>query len=201
MWHHVTSFGDSALLLPVIAWMAIVLAMSPRRRDALRWVVAAIACGGMVALSKLAFMAWGIGPPGLDYTGFSGHTALALLTWPSLAALLVRRTANRPLAWLAIAAGVALGGAVGISRLALEVHSLSEVIMGATLGVIVAAWFIHGLRPDDAPPAWHLLLLATGIVILWFVFYGRVFPSQHVLKDIALWVSGHSNVFTRHAHR
>jgi membrane-associated phospholipid phosphatase len=199
MWHHVTGFGDSALLLPVIAWMALVLALAPRKRDVVRWVIAAVACGGTVAFSKLLFMAWGIGPPGLDYTGLSGHTALSMLTWPSLAAVLMRRR-GRLARWLAVAAGAFLGIAVGISRLALEVHSLSEVIMGAVLGAMVAAWFIRGLARDESGPSWHALLLGAGCVIAWFVFYGRVFPSQHVLKDVAMWVSGHAHVFTRRPH-
>jgi membrane-associated phospholipid phosphatase len=199
MWHAITSYGDSALLLPLITWMAIVLAIPPQRRDALRWIVAAVATGGTVALSKLLFMAWGIGPPGLDYTGISGHTALSVLTWPCLAAILTRGV-RKPLAGLAIAVGLLIGLAVGVSRLALEVHSLSEVIMGATLGAAIGAWFIHGLRRSPELPVWHPLLLAAGAVAIWFMFYGRVFPSQHLLKDIALWVSGHANVFTRRLH-
>jgi membrane-associated phospholipid phosphatase len=199
MWHAITSFGDSALLLPLIAWMTLVLAIAPHRRDAIRWIVAAVACGGTVAFSKLIFMAWGIGPPGLDYTGISGHTALSVLTWPSLAALLVRKVRG-PLAWIAIALGACLGLLVGLSRLALEVHSVSEVIMGALLGAIVATWFIRGLNRTDALPTWHTLALGLGVIALWLVFYGRVFPSQHLLKDIAMWVSGHSHVFTRRPH-
>jgi hypothetical protein len=199
MWHAITSFGDSALLLPLIAWMTLVLALPSQRRDAFRWVFAAVACGGAVALSKLMFMAWGIGPPGLDYTGFSGHTALSVMTWPSLAALLFRR-ARAPLAWIAIATGTCLGIAVGVSRLALEVHSISEVIMGATLGAIVAGWFIHGLGRGSDVPATQAWLLGVGTAVIWLVFYGRVFPSQHLLKDIAMWVSGHSHVFTRRPH-
>lgn len=199
MWHHITSFGDSALLLPLITWIGVVLALAPSKRDALRWGVAAIACGGIVALSKLLFMAWGIGPPGLDYTGLSGHTALSVLTWPCFSALLVRH-ARPPFRWFAVAAGACLGVAVGISRLALEVHSVSEVIMGAALGALVAAWFIQGMKPHDASHPWHAALLGIGAVVLWLVFYGRVFPSQHLLKDIAIWVSGHSHVFTRRLH-
>jgi len=196
MWPAITRFGDSALLLPLIAWMTLVLAMAPQRRDALRWAAAAVVCGGTVALSKLLFMAWGIAPPGLDYTGFSGHTALSVLTWPSLAAVLTLG-ARRYTAWLGITLGALLGIAIGISRLALEVHSVSEVLMGAALGASVAAWFIHGIRRAAPPPPWQRLALATGCIVIWFVFYGRVFPSQHLLKDIAMWVSGHAHVFGR----
>ncbi|MGA7438636.1 MAG: phosphatase PAP2 family protein [Luteibacter sp.] len=196
MWQAITRFGDSALLLPLIAWIAFVLVVERDRREALRWGLAAIACGGLVAFSKLLFMAWGIGPPGLDYTGLSGHTALSVLTWPSLAALLVRHI-RPPISWMAVAAGAALGIAVGVSRLALEVHSISEVIMGATLGAIIATWFIHGLCRSAGAPARKPWLLGGGALLAGVIFYGQVFPSQHLLKDIAIWVSGHSHVFTR----
>ncbi|WP_052697863.1 phosphatase PAP2 family protein [Luteibacter yeojuensis] len=199
MWHYITCFGDSALLLPLITWTAIVLALAAPRRDAVRWLVAAVACGGTVAFSKLVFMAWGIGPPGLDYTGISGHTALSLFAWPSLAAILFR-DARWPGAWLPVALGFVLGLAVGVSRLALEVHSVSEVLMGAVLGTAVATWFIRGLGPSHDGRAWRTWSLAGGVVLLGVAFYGRVFPSQHLLQDIAMWLSGHTRVFTRRLH-
>lgn len=127
MWRAITSLGDSALLLPLIAWVAICLLLPPAsRRDGRRWVLAAVICGGIVMVSKLLFMAWGIGPPGLNYTGFSGHTALAIFVWPSLAGIFARNASPRQ-RMAAIAAGVLIGIAVAASRLALKVHSPSEV--------------------------------------------------------------------------
>jgi membrane-associated phospholipid phosphatase len=207
VWRAITSLGDSALLLPLIAWMALSLILT--RRDGLqgfRWIAAACVCGGLVALSKLLFMGWGVGAglPGLNYTGFSGHTALSMLTWPALAGLL-SRNASRPVQSAAISLGVLIGAGVAISRIFLKAHSISEVVLGAILGVLIAAWFLHGLLrharlSDVAPPAHaarrQLLLLSGGAVIA-LLCYGRVFPSQHVLKDLALWLSGHPTVFSR----
>lgn len=197
-WRLVTALGDSALLLPLIAWLAICLARIDRRpRDALRWLVAAIACGGVVALSKLLFMGWGIGPPGLDYTGFSGHTALALLVWTSVGALLARGRWRHA----AIVAGCLIGIAVAISRLALEVHSVSEVVLGALTGGLSATWFIGRApaSPDVSPSRpWTM---AIGVVAIGLLCYGRVFPSQHLLQDVAKALSGHGHVFVRHVSR
>jgi membrane-associated phospholipid phosphatase len=202
IWRAITSLGDSALLLPLIAWMAIWLfLLTPfQRREGRRWLAAAVACGGTVALSKLLFMAWGIGPPGLNYTGISGHTALAILVWSALASLLAgNATARRRM--LAIAVGGVVGIGVAVSRLVLKVHSPSEVWMGACLGIAVAAWFLRDpMRSDANAPAvatWRLALLGGGALAIGLICYGRVFPSQHVLQDVALWLSGHSNVFTR----
>ncbi len=200
-WHAITSLGDSALLLPLIAWIAIWLLWPPSRwRDLTRWLLAVALCGGGVALSKLLFMAWGIGPPGLDYTGISGHTALSLLVWPSLTCLLAGGRAARRQLIAALLGGV-VGACVGISRLALKVHSPSEVWMGAVLGVAIAVWFLRGLvRSRPALPdvsGWRIALFCGVALAIGVLCYGRVFPSQYVLKELALWISGHSDVFTR----
>lgn len=200
-WQAITSLGDSALLLPLIAWIALFLLAPPAsRRDGVRWIVATVVCGGAVMLSKLLFMAWGIGPPGLNYTGFSGHTALAILVWPSLTGVLTRdEPKGRRIAMVML--GAVAGIAVAISRIALKVHSPSEVWLGAIVGAVVVTWFLHGLRPTGQPTrdgsTWPPAVLAGGALVIGLLCYGRVFPSQHVLQDIALWLSGHPNVFTR----
>jgi membrane-associated phospholipid phosphatase len=200
-WHAITAFGDSAMLLPLVVWTGLCLVMPPRRvRDARRWVVAVGVAGGIVCLSKLLFMGWGVGPADLDYTGFSGHTTLALLVWPSLAALLAR-DAEPVVRRGAIALATGLGAAVAVSRLVLKVHSPSEVALGAVLGIAVMAWFVRGLAPaGDIPVPRHrraALLLGLGTLAIVVACHGRVFPSQHILKDIAQWLSGHGDVFTR----
>lgn len=201
IWMAITALGDSAVLLPLMGWMALCLGLPPPcRRDGWRWLVATAVCGGCVALSKLLFMAWGLRPPGLDYTGFSGHTALAILVWPALAALLSRgwgSVAHRT----AIAFGLLVGLAVGVSRLALRFHSPSEVWLGAALGAAVALWFLRGLSSSRAMPGasdgrWKAVLGCGALAILAFC-YGRVFPSQHLLQDMAVWLSGHPVAFTR----
>lgn len=201
LWQAITSFGDSALLLPLIAWTGLsLLVPAPRWRDARRWAFAVATAGGIVCLSKLLFMAWGIGPPGLNYTGFSGHTTLAILVWPSLAALLAR-DGTAGVRRAAIAFGCLIGAGVAASRLVLKVHSPSEVWLGVLLGIAVMTWFVRGVKPSLAEVRPHgrlrIFMLAIGTAVIFALCYGRVFPSQHVLKDVALWLSGHTDVFTR----
>lgn len=200
-WQAITSFGDSALLLPLILWTTCSLALlAGDWRMTRRWVVAVGLVGGIVCLSKLLFMAWGIGPPGLNYTGFSGHTALATLVWPSLAALLTR-DARIGVRRAAIAAGCLVAIGVGLSRLALKVHSPSEVWLGALLGLLVMGWFVRGVTPSPVMRVQQSprvrWVLAAGVLAIGALCYGRVFPSQHLLQDVALWISGHRDVFTR----
>ncbi|NID14564.1 phosphatase PAP2 family protein [Luteibacter yeojuensis] len=201
IWMAITALGDSAVLLPMMGWMAICLMLPPPcKRDAWGWLLAIAVCGGCVMLSKLLFMAWGIRPPWLDYTGFSGHTALAILVWPTLAALLTR---EGPIAWrrAAIALASTVGLAVGVSRLALGFHSLSEVWLGGALGALVVSWFLRVLSSPSAVPGeaarWRRIALGGGALAILLLCYGRVFPSQHLLQDMAVWLSGHPGVFTR----
>lgn len=197
LWHDLTSAGDSALLLPLLGWMFVWLVI-PRssRAEGWRWLIAVVACAGIVSASKLLFMAWGVGLPGLDYTGFSGHSALSALVWPSMAALLARR-GSAALQKTAVGLGVLLALGIAISRVLLKAHSISEVVLGCALGLALAGWFLlsRAVTPKPSPRA--LALLAGMAILLTLAFYGRVFPSQHVLKQVALAISGRGQVFRR----
>lgn len=197
MWLFLTSAGDSAVLLPMIAWITVWLIIPAKtRQDGWRWLVAVAVCGSIVTLSKLLFMGWGIGLPGLDYTGFSGHSAMSALVWPTVAALLARR-GTVTVRTVAISFGVLLAVCVAVSRVLIKVHSVSEVIFGCTLGLAVAGWFLmaHPVAQRASPKA--ILLLAVVAMLFVPPLYGRMFPTQHLLHQVARTISGHGHVFIR----
>lgn len=159
-------------------------------------MLAVCVCGGGVTLSKLLFMGWDIAIPGLNYTGFSGHSAMSMLVWPSTAALLSRRTAVRWRA-VAISVGVLLALDIAISRVVLKAHSVSEVILGSGYGLIVCVCFLWGRPATQQVSARAIALFAGMGVLIALTCYGRVFPSQHLLKQVALELSGHDKTFSR----
>jgi membrane-associated phospholipid phosphatase len=189
-WWGLTDFGDSAAMLPAAALIAAWLAGGRAWRRLALW------CGGfallslLVALSKLAFLGWGVGSQDLDFTGISGHTALAVSILSVGAAVSL---ADRPpaLRWGGVALGAALGLAIGLSRLALHVHSVSEVAAGAALGGTLSAIYFWGaahanparLRPAALGGA---LLLTLGLI------HGERAPTQDLLTRMALSLSGHA---------
>ena len=82
-WQVVTFFGDSTVLLPSAAVLFIVLFLrKDSKQVAWHWALLFGITGAIVCASKLAFMGWGIGIRELDFTGFSGHTALSTAFWP-----------------------------------------------------------------------------------------------------------------------
>ncbi|MET3443845.1 membrane-associated phospholipid phosphatase [Variovorax paradoxus] len=199
-WLLVTGFGDSGFLLPAALWIAIWLAVDRATRPAaVHWVLLFGGCGLAVMLSKLAFLGWGIGSVDFDFTGFSGHTALATSVWPVVFWLAALRFApfSRVVAALA---GWAWGVAVGVSRLELEVHSTAEVLTGVLLGTIVSASFLR-LQRNRLPavslrtPRW----LAAGLAapLLFFIVVGRPAPTQYALESIAAWMAGIERPYRR----
>ena len=115
--HFLTDLADQAVILPMALATAVALTMQGWRRGAAAWALVIGATFATIAALKLLFLAcsasFGIG----DIRTPSGHVAAATVVAGGLAALLLRRRdVALPLALLA-------GVTIGISRLALGMHS------------------------------------------------------------------------------
>lgn len=137
VWSRLTDLGDSSLLLPAAALLAWLLHCQRESSLAWRWAVSFCGLGLLIALSKLAWMGWQYGVPALDFHGFSGHTGLSCAFWA--VALFAAASEER---WRlpGLLAGLGLGAVIGVSRVVLGAHSVSEVIGGFVLGSCVAVW-------------------------------------------------------------
>lgn len=139
MWHLLTRLGEMQILLPAallaLLWL---LRQAASRRLATGWLVLLLASTLLTAASKIAFMGWGIGSAELNFTGISGHAMLASAIYPLLLGTLASYAS--PIGQrLAIGSGFALALLVGISRLEVGAHSVSEVLAGLLLGSAVSA--------------------------------------------------------------
>ena len=187
-WWGLTDFGDSSAMLPAAALIAAWLAAGRAWRQTVLW------CGGfavlslLVAASKLAFLGWGIGSQDIDFTGISGHTALAVSIFSVGTALSL---ADRPrvLRWSGAAIGAAIGLAIGLSRLALHVHSVSEVVAGAALGAALAVIYFWGAT-HAIPARLYPAALGAALLIILAAIHGERAPTQDFLTRLALDLSG-----------
>ena len=198
IWWRLTAFGDSTALLPMAVLLAVWLCARPAsRRAGGLWVVAVLADGGLVIASKVLYMGWGLHPPGWDFIGLSGHSAMAFLFWPVVGAFAAEQS-NLP-RWPGVAAGATLALGVAASRLALQVHSPSEVLLGSLWGALIAAAYLWRTRSLLTAPVRHrhgwLLLLALVPPLL--LARQLSFPSNRILVYTARQLTGHSVVFTR----
>jgi hypothetical protein len=150
-------FGDSTVLLPSAAAVFMVLFLRrPSRQIAWQWGLLFGITGAIVSASKLAFMGWGIGIRELDFTGFSGHTALSTAFWPIFLWLLCAR-GSVALRRTAMVMGYA-GWPRGVFPSGDSCPLLSEVIAGLLLGACGSALFLllqrNSSRVVDAQLSW-----------------------------------------------
>ena len=197
-WSSITWFGDTALLLPAAAAFGVVLLLQRSSHGlAVRWAIAYGSAGLLVLATKIAFMGWGLGIASIDFTGLSGHSALAAAFWPAagwMATQCNRKTAR----YIGIFIGVALSGAIGISRHELGAHSASEIVSGLLVGMAASGWFVsHAL---------HTELRHRGAAMVALVFIGALVMTQHgrpapttaLIERTVMRLLGVAKPFTRH---
>ncbi|CAN5591951.1 phosphatase PAP2 family protein [soil metagenome] len=184
-WHGFTWLGDSGLLIPASLLILLALAIAPRTRGtAWLWCVVFGAGSLAILLSKLAFMGWGIGSRSFNFTGFSGHTAISASVWPVVLWLLAARW-RRQVRIGAVVFGWLLAAGIGFSRLAVDAHSVSEVVTGYMLGVAVSAVFL-ALARRRARPDLRWPLVIAGLLLPLLIFPpGMPAPTQNLLERIA----------------
>lgn len=196
-WHSLTWFGDSGFLLPAALWIAVWLGVrSATRPVALLWVLLFGAGGALIAASKIAFMGWGIGSATLNFTGFSGHTALSASVWPVACWLTASRWEHRVRVSAAML-GLLFAAGIGASRLAIYAHSKSEVAAGFALGIAVSGLFLWQQHRRPHPRLnWSLVVLSLATPAL-FMRPGTNAPTQGALEVIAVRLAGIEQPFTR----
>lgn len=197
-WWRLSAFGDSTSVLPLAALLVVWLcSRRESRRGAWLLVVAVLVTGGGVAASKVLYMAWGVHPPELDFIGLSGHSAMAFLFWPVLGALTAAQWSVPR--WLGITLGVALAAGVAGSRLALRVHTPSEVLLGSVWGAMAAASYLWLTRGTVNIPRLYGRLLLLALVPPLLLARQFSFPSNRILAYTAEQLAGHAAIYTRPA--
>lgn len=175
----VADFADGAVLLPVAAVVALLMAVAGWWRGLLAWAVAFAGTSATVLLLKAGALALGepVFVPGAAARAFSpsGHVAGASVVYGGLAVLLLRgRVPN----WVVALPPVAVAAVMAACRLGLGVHDGVEVVIGATVGLAGVATLaaLAGQRPRVmAGPAMALTACAA------FAFHGLHLHSEEAL--------------------
>ena len=172
-----TDFADQAVALPIVAAVAILLAIRGWRRGVFAWLGVTGATFGVVLVLKLIFLGcepvfapWLLNSP-------SGHTATAAVLAGGLVALLTgRQIAVLPVALLAAVA-------IGTSRLELGVHSTVEVVIGGAVGVTGAVVLCALAGPPPSRRPVSLLAIAVVVAVL---LHGVRLPAEDAIRRVSL---------------
>lgn len=177
----ITDFADQAVILPLVLAIGLALLLQGWRRGAAAWALTVFATFAAMLALKLVFLACASSFGTTDIHTPSGHVAAATVVTGGLAAVLLRwRGAALPLAVLAALV-------VGISRLALGVHSLPEVMLGAVVGLAGAVVLprLAGPPPPDLEVR-RIALIAVGTML---IFHGLHFPAEAHIRGTAFRIA------------
>ena len=177
-----TDFADQAVVLPLAACVLVALVAIGWRRGALAWAICVPGVlAAMLGLKLLTFACLNH----LGWTGLSspsGHTAGAAIVYGGLLALLAPPTSA------ATMGAALLGGLVamlfGLTRLALQVHTVADVAVGAAVGVAgtIAMRRLAGPRPARRLAPWIVPVTAAVIVL----FHGHRLEAESHIRWLAL---------------
>jgi len=195
IWYSITSLGSAGLTLPLAIAIALWLALGYSWRMAAGWLLLLGAAIGVVTVTKLAFLGWGVGVRELDFTGVSGHAMLSTAVYP-VALFLMLLPARPALRLVGVLIGLAAGIAVGLSRVVLDAHSPSEAITGCIVGALTALMFVRWSW-DAEPGRLSAVPVTVSLVMLFVGSHGVHVPTQRWVTHIALKVSGHDRPFIR----
>jgi membrane-associated phospholipid phosphatase len=195
LWYSITSLGGAGMTLPLAFAIALWLAVGYTWRMAAGWLVLLGAAIGVVTVTKLAFLGWGVGVRELDFTGVSGHAMLSTAVYP-VALFLMLLWTRPPVRVLGVLLGLAAGMAVGVSRVVLSAHSPSEAITGCLVGAVAALLFVR-MAWKAQPERLSAVQVAVSLMVLAVLMHGVHVPTQRWVTHIALKVSGHDRPFIR----
>ncbi len=177
-----TNFADQAVVLPLAACVFITLFALGWRRGALAWGACVAGVLAVMLVLKLVTLACGAHVAWTGLASPSGHTATAAVVYGGLFALLAPRSRNATLVAAAAGGAVALG--IGLTRLALHVHTVADVLVGAAVGVGGAVLMrrLAGTRPSRLATPW----LLAGACLVLLVFHGDKLEAETRLHWLAL---------------
>lgn len=195
VWLVITHLGAASIMLPMFVLITAELWLAAQKPDLLAWLLAMSAGGAIVLASKIAFIGWGWGSASLDFTGISGHTMLATSILPVWMGRLLAEP-DRRFSLAGVSLGLAIGAAVGVSRLALGAHSPSEVMAGWFLGLAISLTAYKVMRHRRAVQGVAGLAGAFLLLVLSPSWSGY-FPTHKWEVGVALALSGHARPHVR----
>jgi membrane-associated phospholipid phosphatase len=176
-----TDFADLAAVLPIAVCIGLSLAWVTWWRGVAAWSFNVMFALSATLVLKLVFLACG------PTAGFSpsGHTAAGTAVYGGVAALILRKRIGAPAAWLL--AGGSMAALIGYSRMALHLHDLREVSIGAAVGLVAVAAFLATVGP--APTGLRPRALLSPALLVIIPLHGLRLPAEPMVRHAAAWLA------------
>jgi hypothetical protein len=188
LWMYIIDIGHTAVMVPAAGAIAAWLVSARAWKQALWWCLIFAAGLGLVALSKIGFLGWGLELPAIGFKALSGHAWRATVVVPVLFFVVLQ---GAPVRWrtAGVALGILLSIGIGALLVMFRFHTVSEVVASSILGVSAGAVF---MRRATMLPARRASAWAAPVSLLAFLLICGLKPSSisHRLVDVALFLSG-----------
>lgn len=195
-WHLVTRLGEIQVLFPVVLGVCLILlGVDATRPLVSRWLQALLLAIVLTTASKIAFIGWGLGNERWDFTGISGHAMMASAIFPLLVATLTSRLPAGGQK-MAVLCSFALVIAVGVSRVMVGAHSVSEVLAGLLVGSAASAFAMAYQGLPRAKLNFYLPLMVVPWLVLAPLQMPQL-PTHTLVTRLSLLLSGHDKPHTR----
>jgi membrane-associated phospholipid phosphatase len=168
-----TDFADQAVVVPIVLAVAAILLIRGQRRVAFLWLGVIGATLMAVGTLKLAFLGCSQTFDSLSIRSPSGHTAAASVVAGGLAILLTGRHT------IILVVATSAASVIGLSRVVLGCHSVPEVVLGATVGLI-GTEILSRLWPPGQRRRPASILVIAGLVAV-------AMHGVHLPAEAALW--------------
>jgi hypothetical protein len=187
-WMQVIDIGHTAVMVPAAGAIAAWLTSGRAWKLASCWCLIFAAGLGLVALSKIAFLGWGLSVPPLGFKALSGHAWRTAAVMPVLFFVLLQ---GAPDNWRkrGFAFGVALSIGLGALLIMFRFHTTSEVFASLVLGVAAGRVFVH-LSATLPAPRVNRHAVAMSLVTFFIICSLKPSAINHRLVDVALYFSG-----------
>lgn len=195
LWQTLGAIGSLAVTGPIGVAIAFWLLAGRSWCLTLSWCLLFGIGMGLVVMTKVAFLGWGVGVASVEFAGFSGHAMRSAAVFP-VAAFLAFRSSGVAAQRLALLAGVALAVLIAVSRVHTGAHSVSESVTGCLLGLAVAAAFIWQAN-DAQHMALSRVLVALCIPVLLVAPRVDPVPTEEWMERLAMYLSGRDQPYTR----
>lgn len=189
--------GDLPLTLAAAAAVTIWLITGRAWRVALLWSLLFLLGIGLVATTKVTFLAWGSPLPHRNFNAVSGHATGVTAVLPTTIFLLIKQYTSRPhLQRGGAAAGLAAGAMISALLVANGDHSVVEVVAGWTIGAAISLSAIRLTSSLPSPPG-RALWYSTAVFIV-TLYSTHSFPFGYVLHRAADVLSSNAVSFPYH---
>ncbi|WP_028219561.1 phosphatase PAP2 family protein [Paraburkholderia oxyphila] len=195
LWYSITNLGGAGLTLPLALAIALWLATGYSWRMAASWLLLLGAAIGLVTVTKIAFLGWGVGVRSYDFTGLSGHAMLSTAVYP-VAFFLMLQGVRPALRITGVVIGLVVGIAVGLSRVVLDAHSPSEAVTGCIVGALTALVFVRYWWEAQSGRL-SAAVVTISLAALTFGLHDVRLPTHRWVTNLALTVSGHDQPYIR----